>query len=244
MYPPSEPAAAPEPRDEPAAATPVVAPGPPPLPPTPAGAGAARSGLWRLGAIGVAVAAGAAVTLMLMAARSAARSETVPPAARAGEAADARPSVPAMSAGAPQWTSANQSRWVGNSRKSVAFEVEAERPVGVWLKRVTPVLVVRCMDRRTDVFVYTESAAQIETEDENHTVRLALDDGPESVQRWPDSVEHDALFAPEGPALRQALERASTLSFGFLPHNAGPVTARFDVRGLAERLASAGARCE
>ena len=242
MHPPSEPAPAPDPRDEPAAAGRLVAPGPPPLPPAPDGARAPRMGLGRLGAIGVAVAAGAAVTLMLMAARSAARSEAVPPAAPPTTAA--RPSVPAMSAGAPQWTSANQSRWVGNSRKSVAFEVEAERPVGVWLKRVTPVLVVRCMDRRTDVFVYTDSAAQIETEDENHTVRVALDDGPEAVQRWPDSVEHDALFAPEGPALRQALERANTLSFGFLPHNAGPVTARFDVRGLAERLASAGARCD
>jgi hypothetical protein len=242
MHPPSEPAAAPDPRDEPAAATPVVAPGPPPLPPPSGGARTSRMTLGRLGAIGVAVAAGAAVTLMLMAARSAARSEAVSPAAPPTTAA--RPSVPAMSAGAPQWTSANQSRWVGNSRKSVAFEVDAERPVGVWLKRVTPVLVVRCMDRRTDVFVYTDSAAQIETEDENHTVRVALDDGPEAVQRWPDSVEHDALFAPEGPALRQALERANTLSFGFLPHNAGPVTARFDVRGLAQRLASAGARCD
>jgi hypothetical protein len=125
---------------------------------------------------------------------------------------------------------------VSNHRKSAAFEVEADRPVGVWMKKVTPLLVVRCLDKRTDVFVFTDSAARIEPQDDNHTVQIALDGGPRLEQRWPDSVEHDALFAPDGAALARQLVNAETLTFSFSPHNAEPVTATFNVRGLGEQL--------
>jgi len=140
------------------------------------------------------------------------------------------------SASAPKWTSAHQGRWAGTTKKTAVFEVAAERPVAVWNDSVTPLLVVRCMDKRTDVFVYTETAARIEAEDENHAVRIAVDDEQAVDQRWPDSVEHDALFAPDGAALARRLMSAGMLRVGFTPHNAPAVTAVFDVHGLAERM--------
>ena len=194
-------------------------------------------------AIGAAVAGGGLVTLLVMTSRPAAREESAVtrPAAAAATTTSATSSAPTVSV--PVWSSRNQARWVSNNRKSAAFESVAIQPVAVWTKQVRPTLVVRCMDNRTDVFVYIESAARIEPEDENHTVRVAVDDEPGTHQRWPDSVEHDALFAPDGQALAQRLLSARQMHFGFSPHNAAPVTATFDVAGLAELLTPVAKRC-
>jgi len=193
-------------------------------------------------AIAAAVAGGCLVTLLVMTSRPAAREEShasrpAPPAA----AAPSRSLPPG--APAPRWSTQNQSRWISNSRKSAAFQLEANQAVAVWMKQVRPLLVVRCMDKRTDVFVYTDSAARIEEQDENHTVRVALDDEDGTHERWPDSVEHDALFAPDGEAMARRLRSARQMRFTFSPHNAAPVTATFEVAGLAELLAPIAKRC-
>jgi len=186
-------------------------------------------------AIAAAVAAGGLVTLLVMTSRTVALDTShAAGSAPTVEAARARSNESATPP--PAWSNRNQARWVSHQRKSAAFEIEAVRPVAVWMKQVRPTLVVRCMDRRTDVFVYTESAARIEEQDENHTVRVAFDDEAGSHQRWPDSVEHDALFAPDGQAMAQKLLAAHQMRFSFSPHNAAPVTATFEVDGLAKLL--------
>ncbi len=192
-------------------------------------------------AIAAAVAGGGLVTLLVMTTRPAAREDShagSPAAAAAARPAAARPGAPT-----PVWSSRNQARWITNARRNAAFELEANMPVAVWMKQVRPTLVVRCMDKRTDVFVYTDSAARIEEQDENHTVRVAFDDEAGAHERWPDSVEHDALFAPDGKAMAARLVAARQLRFTFSPHNAAPVTATFEVAGLGELLAPIAKRC-
>jgi hypothetical protein len=108
---------------------------------------------------------------------------------------------------------------------------------------VRPTLVVRCLSRKTEVFVFTETAARIESDDENHTVGLAFDDGPQSVERWPDSEEHDALFAPDSPALATRIASAHHLKFTFTPHNAQPATVNFDLTGADAVVASVKKTC-
>ena len=193
--------------------------------------------------VAAAVAGGALVTLLLLDARPAARD--VAPAVSPDPAALPRPALggmPALDPSAPpKWSSKQQSRWVNPSRRSAAFEVAAERPVAVWNGTVTPALVVRCASGKVDVFVYTQSAARIEPEDDNHTVKLVFDDGGATHERWPDSIEHDALFAPEGRALAARLSEARSFAFTFAPHNASPATAYFDVRGLKQTMAASRA---
>ena len=207
----------------------------------PAAAAPARSGGLKpihLVAIAAAIAGGALVTLLAMSARPSAdapRSEVK----SAGAGIPGGPTVPAIDPAAPvKWTSAGQARWVNPSRAAAAFEVAAERPVAIWNGTVTPSLVVRCNKGRVDAFVFTSSAARIEPEDENHTVKLEFDSQPAAHDRWPDSVEHDALFAPDGRAFVEQLSSSQTLRFTFAPHNAGPAAALFDVRGLKERMAA------
>ncbi len=217
----------PEPKP-PAGAEPTTAP-----PPAPSGLSLAH-----VVAITAAVAGGGLVTLLLMASRPAARAEVPVRGATAPRMAPAASTVPK-----PQWSSTHQARWISNHRKSAAFELEASQTVAVWTKQVRPTLVVRCMDKRTDVFVYTESAARIEEQDDDHTVRVAFDDEAGTHERWPDSVEHDALFAPDGQAMARRLLAARQMRFTFSPHNAAPVTATFEVAGLSEHLTPVAKRC-
>jgi hypothetical protein len=188
-------------------------------------------------AIAAAIAGGALVTLVAMNGRPAAdapRREL-----KTAGASLAGPSAPAINPAAPvKWTSTGQARWVNPSRIAAAFEVAAERPVAIWNGTVTPSLVVRCNKGRVDAFVFTSSAARIEAEDENHTVKLEFDDQPAAHERWPDSVEHDALFAPDGRSFVDRLSSSQALRFTFAPHNAGPAAVLFDVRGLKEKMAA------
>jgi hypothetical protein len=141
-----------------------------------------------------------------------------------------------------RWNSTNRD-WVGNQRRAVAFELPAENKVAVWQRQVQLTLVVRCQPNRIDAFVFTQSAAKMEPQDGDHTVRIAFDGEAEKVERWPDSDEHDALFAPDGAAFARRLATAQTMKFGFTPHNASPVSADFNVAGLAGVMEPSAKQC-
>ena len=172
---------------------------------------------------------------------SPAASPTANASTAAASAAEAAPTATAPPRG--RWSAENSAYWVGRQRKAIAFELPAENKVGVWMRQVHPRLVVRCMANRTEVFVLTESAAQIELGTEDHTVRLAVDGEPETSIRWPDSAEHDALFAPDGAGFAQRLTTASTMRFGFTPHNAPPVVIHFNVGGLGPLIDPVAKEC-
>ncbi len=182
--------------------------------------------------------------LMVRAARStpaAAAGTPATPAAAAPAAAPARPAAdrPAVAA----WSSEHQEQWVGNRRHAAAFEVPADAPVAIWLGRVRPILVVRCADKKTEAFVFTGSAIKIEPRTEDHTVTFAFDGGADATERWPDSAEHDALFAPDGAAFAARVTQARTLRFGYTPHNATPVVASFHVSGLGPLMEPVARDC-
>jgi hypothetical protein len=185
--------------------------------------------------IAAAVIGGAVAVVMFVGSRPAPRADVRQTPEVEVQAASVVPAARApLPAAAPRWSGENVGRWVGNNRRSIAFELPADNTVAVWMKRVRPLLVVRCLDRTTEVFVYTESAAAIEPQDDDHTVRLSFDDEPAETERWPDAAAHDALFAPDGEAFARRLARAGRLRFSFTPHNAAPVEARFELRGFDE----------
>ena len=238
---PREGAAAP-PASAPPAAAAAAAPG--------AGAPAARQGGMprQLVLMILAVAGAGVLTLGVVMTRGSASpaapasegSSSAPkPTAPAPAAAEAKPAVSFKG----KWSSENSAYWVGRQRKSIAFELPAENKVGVWMRSVHPRLIVRCMAARTEVFVLTESAAKIEIGTEDHTVRIGLDDEPDAFQRWPDSAEHDALFAPDGAAFAQRLTTAERMRFTFTPHNASPVLIHFNVGGLGPLLDPVAKEC-
>ncbi len=133
---------------------------------------------------------------------------------------------------APAWVGRRQATWAGDGSKTIAFELEASSDVPVWMTRARPHLVVRCLSRHTEVFVALGSAASIEPQASSHTVRVQIDDDPELLQRWSESVSSQELFAPDGLVLARRLARAHRLRFGFTPYNSRPVVADFLVQGF------------
>jgi hypothetical protein len=179
-----------------------------------------------------AVAGAALIAVLLLSARG---PSPVVAAARTAEPAGkvSGPAAPHESTFSQSWSSANRAHWVGNQRHAAAFELLAENTVTIWMGQARPMLVVRCASKSTEVFVSTGSSITMEPETEDHTVTFGFDREPDLTQRWPDSVEHDALFAPDGSALAKRLVSARTMRFGYTPHNAAPVVASFHVSGLA-----------
>ena len=165
------------------------------------------------------------------------------PAANRAASGASRTSAAASVPLTPKWRQVIGGRWTGGDKKSVAFELPANNRIHIWTRDVTPLLIVRCHGGQVEPFVYTQSAARMEPQDGDHTVRVAFDEGPEVTERWPDSDEHDALFAKDSAAFAQALATAQTLRFGFEPHNAPPASARFDVSGINELLSAAAKPC-
>ena len=149
----------------------------------------------------------------------------------------------AEAAPAPTWVGDRQATWANDGSKTVSFELRATNDVAVWMARVRPVLVARCLYRTTEVFVAIKSAASIEGQAGSHTVRLQIDDEPEFVQQWSDSVSGQELFAPGSVELVRQLSTAERMRFSYTPYNAKPVTAEFSVQGFEKMAALVGSTC-
>lgn len=215
-----------------------------PVDPKPPAPPEVRSRLSRVELLGaaLAVAGGCVITLTVLTAGG----EPVEDATIAVSADAARLQLAAGTAMAgdagPGWTP-NRARWVANAPRSFAFELPSHNRVAIWMREVRPVLVVRCVPETTEVFVFTQSAAMIQAQTEDHTVVFSFDDEPETRELWPDAAEHDALFAPDGAAFAKRLLNAKTMRFGFTPHNAAPVTAHFQVSGLRNLVEPTAKTC-
>ncbi len=147
-----------------------------------------------------------------------------------------------MSALPSKWNAANRD-WVANAKKGVAFELRSLNKVAIWQSIAQPILVVRCEAGRMQTFVYTASALQMEAIDENHAVKISFDGEPESNERWADSSEHDALFAPDAAAFTRRLVASQTLKVSYTPHNASRVVAQFQTHGLSDLIEPAAKQC-
>jgi hypothetical protein len=192
--------------------------------------------------IGVGAFVAAVVTFGLFFSRGGGSSAAAAPASSARRGMPApvpiRPAQPAH-----KWSDANRSFWLASQRHSAAFELEAENTVPTWQGRVRPSLVVRCVSKKVETFVYTRSAMKIEPNQQDKTVMVSFDSEPARTERWPDSQDHDALFAPDGTAFLERLTHARMLQFGYTPHNVEPVVAEFHVSGLAELLEPVAVDC-
>jgi hypothetical protein len=164
-------------------------------------------------------------------------------AARPAAAASAAAPPVVEQAPAPTWVGRREATWTNDGSKTISFELQATSNVNVWMSRVRPTLVVRCLYKATEVFVAIHSAASIEGQSGNHTVRLRIDDDEEQVQQWSDSVSGQELFSPNSIALARRLATAERMRFSFTPYNATPVTAEFSVQGFETLAALVGKTC-
>jgi hypothetical protein len=120
---------------------------------------------------------------------------------------------------------------------------DAENDIQGWLKSMRPNLVLRCQEGKTNVYVVTGMAANVEYGTDGHTVRLRFDDGKPTTQYWSESTDHEALFAPNPTQLAKQLLKVKTLTFQFTPFNASPAVVRFNLEGLGPHLEKVANAC-
>lgn len=129
--------------------------------------------------------------------------------------------------------------------QSVFVTKRSENTVQAWLQNVRPVLTIRCLENKTDVIVnINTSFAVVYGEYEKVSVRLRIDDDKAYSQLWGESTDNDAAFAPNPISLAKKLANAETLKFEFTPHNADPVIAEFDMRGVKPHIQKVAKTCK
>ena len=229
--------------DQPAAALPPpVAPAPAPAVQVRDAVPARQPGNWSMALVGGAgVLACVLAMVVVQSLQPAASPQAVNTAAPV--AASAAAEEPILEGPLPTWVGSRQAAWANDGSKTISFELKSTRDVNVWMARVRPLLIVRCLYRTTEVFVATQASASIEGQSGSHTVRLTVDNDPEMVQQWTDSVSGHELFAPDGVDLARRLARAELVRFSFTPFNAKPVTADFVVSGFDQLAGLVGNTC-
>jgi hypothetical protein len=139
--------------------------------------------------------------------------------------------------------------------KTVVLAVDSDDEVQGPLGKVRPSLILRCQEKKTDIYVTTGMAANVEADGE-HVVGIRLDDGAARHENWSESTDHAALFASDiiwndheptfhGGRIEFAkkLAAASQLTFQFTPFDGSPQTARFDLRGLDTHVHDVAEAC-
>ncbi|HEX4566060.1 MAG TPA: hypothetical protein VH138_05485 [Vicinamibacterales bacterium] len=195
----------------------------------------------------VATVCAAVLTFIFLTARGGPSPTLAAAAARVTALSSAPSAVPPPAAVLPAtanetWSNENRSFWLGY-RRGAAFQLLAENTVHTFFGPTQPLLVVRCVSRTAEAFVYMKSPSRIEPGSESKTVTVGIDDEPARTEQWSDSDDRVALFAPDGDAFARRLLRAQTLRFGYTPANASDVVAQFHVAGLARLLEPAARDC-
>lgn len=132
--------------------------------------------------------------------------------------------------------------YASDGSRLLTLQVAALREVQVSRQHIRPVLAVRCLSRRTEVFVSLGTSASIEGGDTNR-VTVQLDEATPSSEQWLRTDTYQELFAPDGLALARQLAGASLMRFTFTPFNSRPVVAEFNVKGFDEHAGTVARTC-
>lgn len=140
------------------------------------------------------------------------------------------------------WVIPRRTGFATDGSRTLTLELTALRDLQVAREHIRPVLAVRCLSRRTEVFVALGTSAEIEAGDTNG-VTVQIDDQPPSKQKWLRTDSYRELFAPDGVALARQFVGASLLRFTFTPFRSRPVVAEFNVKGFDQHVATLTKPC-
>lgn len=143
---------------------------------------------------------------------------------------------------APTWVVPSRASYGFDGSRTMTLQLAALGEVSAGTMRVRPGLAVRCLARRTDVFVATGIQAKIERGD-THTVAVQFDDEAPTTEQWAGSHSYQELFAPDAIAFAQRLAHARRLRFSFTPYNARAVLADFNVAGFDKLVGNVARTC-
>ena len=116
---------------------------------------------------------------------------------------------------------------------TVVLALLAENSIKGWLATSVPVLLIRCQERKTELYVATGMQPSVESGGlDFHTVRLRYGDEAAYVTPMRTSTDNKSLFFLDPINDIRRMWNVQSLLVGFTPFNANPVSIRFDVTGL------------
>lgn len=127
---------------------------------------------------------------------------------------------------------------------TVILALEAESDISGAFETTRPILVLRCQEGETDVYIVTGLAPDVERGNlDGATVRIRFGSEPAETLVMGKSTDDKALFFDAAPQMIARMEGHERLIFGFTPFSAVPVETTFDLRGLQEVLPQLRAAC-
>jgi hypothetical protein len=128
--------------------------------------------------------------------------------------------------------------------KIVTVSLAAEGAVQGWLQKEVPDLILRCEEKKTDLYVRTGMAANPELgRFDEYTVRIKLDGKPAETESWSSSTNNTALFSDQPIALAKRLANANSLLFEFTPFQSNRAIVTFQLNGVKHEIESVANAC-
>jgi hypothetical protein len=155
-----------------------------------------------------------------------------------------QPGRVSLSASVDKWQGGMDQPSPMDDSPTVVFNLRAENEIEGWLTKKRPTLIVRCRERKTDVYVVTGMAAQPESGHfQEATVQIRFDDSTAFQEQWGESTNNEALFAPTPIQMAIMIAKARMMRFRFTPFNSGPAIIVFDVRGFDRHIGLVSKTC-
>ncbi|MDR0274124.1 MAG: type VI secretion protein [Burkholderiaceae bacterium] len=120
---------------------------------------------------------------------------------------------------------------------NVMVSLEAESNISGWpSKTYTPSLVLRCKEKKTEVYIVTGMSPQVEYGTNGATVTLRFDKDKATKIQTSKSTDGQALFFGQSVSFIKNMIGHSTLLFEFVPFNSSPAMTTFDLKGIEEAI--------
>jgi type VI secretion system protein VasI len=135
-----------------------------------------------------------------------------------------------------KWRVDKQTSRIDDS-SNVTLTLNADSSISGWpRKTTTPLLALRCKERKTEAYIVTGMSPQVEYGTDGATVTLRFDKEKATKYQTSKSTDGEALFFGQSVGLIKKMLLHTTLLFEFVPFNSSPVMTTFDIRGLAEAV--------
>ena len=129
--------------------------------------------------------------------------------------------------------------------QTVTLMLYAESSISGWpSKQYDPSLILRCQEKRTDIFVVTGMSPNVEYGTLGATVLLRIDKNPAYKLHASKSTDGEALFLPSAVAQIKKLMNGRELYFQFTPFNSSPQSTVFKIAGLSESIKPLRSACK
>lgn len=140
------------------------------------------------------------------------------------------------------WTGGVSGRSSMDDSVTVVYRLPAENVMTGWLAKERPLLIARCKEKETDLYIVWGTPAQVENGD-TRTLRLRIDSAAAETDCWYGSTDDKALFATDPIESMKKLNGARTLRIECTPFNSSPQVATFDVRGFERPMKHVAQAC-